>query len=164
MVTGESMVTGASTRGSRTRGLLADHGAVLLAGCLLFLCGLVLQEDAGALQTAPGTGQTPRLPPGATNTLPAIATAMAGNGVIAVTGIDLTGSSVLYVIDTNARQLAIYQASGGSESMQGIKLVGARKIDLDLQLEGFNDKSQYTYEDLEKRFQENAPGAGSPRK
>jgi hypothetical protein len=33
-----------------------------------------------------------------------------------------------------------------------VRLVGARKIDLDLQLVGFHDDSEYSYEDLEKRF------------
>jgi hypothetical protein len=151
----------------RTQNLLKDHGAILLAGCLLLLAGVVLQPSAGALQDENNTGtpaQIPPLPPGATNRIPAIATAMAGNGMIAVTGIDLTGSSVLYLVDTNAKQLAVYQASGGSDSMQGVKLVGARKIDLDLQLEGLNDKSQYSYEDLEKRFQENARPVGQKKK
>ena len=84
--------------------------------------------------------------------------------MIAVTGTDLTGSSILYLIDTENRQLAIYQATGGSEATQGVRLVGARKIDLDLQLVGFNDKSQYTYEELEKRFHANASPSSKPTK
>ncbi len=84
--------------------------------------------------------------------------------MIAVTGIDLTGSSILYLIDTERRQLAVYQASGGTDSMQGVKLVGARKIDLDLQLEGFNDKSQYSYEELEKKFADNQRNVAPPPK
>ncbi len=158
----------ASHRSNPARtGSIHDHGAILLAGCLLLLAGIALQPTAGALQdenTGTTVPQVPQLPAGATNRLPAIATAMSGNGMIAVTGIDLTGSSILYLVDTNAKQLAVYQASGGSESMQGIKLVGARKIDLDLQLEGLNDKSQYSYEDLEQRFQENARVLGGQKK
>ena len=67
---------------------------------------------------------------------------------IAVTGIDLTGSSILYLIDTKSKHLAIYQATGGAESSQGVKLVGARRIDLDLQLDGFNDKSEFRVREL----------------
>jgi hypothetical protein len=82
--------------------------------------------------------------------------------MVAVTGIDLTGSSILYLVDTKNRQLAIYQATGGTSSMQGVKLVGARRIDLDLQLEGYNDKSEYSFEELEKRFGQ-IGGAGAPK-
>jgi hypothetical protein len=74
--------------------------------------------------------------------------------MIAVTGMDVTGASILYLVDTEKKQLAIYQANGGGESTQGLKLVGARKIDLDLQVVGYNDRSQYSYEDLQKRFAE----------
>jgi len=81
--------------------------------------------------------------------------------MIAVTGIDLTGTSILYLVDTEKKQLAIYQATGGSESMQGVKLVGARRIDLDLQLEGFNDRSQYPYDELEQRFAKIRGGAAT---
>ena len=74
--------------------------------------------------------------------------------MIAVTGIDITGASVLYIIDTINPHLAVYQASGGSGSSQGIKLVGARKIELDLMLDGLNDKSEFKYKDLEEQFAE----------
>jgi len=146
--------------------LLNDHGALLFAGALLLVLGLVLQP-AGAVQgSGPGnpTGVTQNPGP-VRQMVPAIATSDSNGSMIAVTGIDLTGSSILYLVDTNSKQLAIYQASGGSDSMQGVKLVGARKIDLDLQLEGYNDKSQYSYEELEKRFQDNLhaqPSKGSP--
>lgn len=140
-----------------------DHGAILLGGVLLLVVGVALQPTAAAVQANNGTN--PAVVQRVVPSLPAIATSDSNASMIAVTGIDLSGSSILYLVDTNARQIAIYQASGGSDSMQGIKLVGARKIDLDLQLEGFNDKSQFTYEALEKKFQENqrAPNA-APKK
>ena len=49
--------------------------------------------------------------------------------MIAVTGVDVTGSSILYLIDTESRHLAVYQAQGGASGTQQIKLVGARNID-----------------------------------
>ncbi|MAE29416.1 MAG: hypothetical protein QF724_07750 [Planctomycetota bacterium] len=91
----------------------------------------------------------------------AFATADSNGSMIAVTGLDVTGASLLYLVDTESKQLAVYQATGGSRSMQGIKLVGARRIDLDLQLDGFNDQSEYTYKELEKEFA--SQGAPSPR-
>ena len=79
--------------------------------------------------------------------------------MIAVTGTDVTGSSILYLVDTESKQLAIYQANGGGKSTQGVRLVGARRIDLDLQLLGFNDKTKdgdtdLPYSVLEAQFQE----------
>ena len=46
---------------------------------------------------------------------------------------------------------------------QNIKLVGARRIDLDLQLHGFNDKTEIdgqplTYDDLSARFEKDVDG------
>lgn len=80
------------------------------------------------------------------------------NTMIAVTGMDVTGQSVLYLVDTENHQLAVYQASGGASSTQGIKLVGARNIRFDLLLDGFNDKTSdnqgrpLTYGALESQF------------
>lgn len=79
------------------------------------------------------------------------------NRMIAVTGMDVTGQSVLYLVDTENLQLAIYQASGGASSTQGVRLVGARNISLDLMLDGFNDKTTdqgqpLGYKELEAKF------------
>lgn len=75
-----------------------------------------------------------------------------GNGIIAVTGSYGVGTSVLYVVDTRTRQLAVYEARGGSASSRKLFLVGARRIDLDLQLEGYNDDSEHSYEKLKDMF------------
>ncbi|MCR9248296.1 MAG: hypothetical protein NXI31_24980 [bacterium] len=74
------------------------------------------------------------------------------NGFVAVTGSYGVGTSVLYVLDTNSRQLAVYEARGGSSEQRRIVLVGARKIDLDLQIEGYNDDSEFDYVRLQKMF------------
>lgn len=146
--------------------LLADHGSILLAGLGLVVLGLAVGPAGAWPQTGGGTGQSEaerlrRL--AEQRPLPAIANSDSNEHMIAVTGIDMTGSSVLYLVDTQNRQLAIYQASGGSESTQGVKLIGARRIDLDLKLYGFNDKSEYTFEELEKRFEDARNGANPPR-
>ena len=80
-------------------------------------------------------------------------TADSNNRMIAVTGIDVTGSSILYLVDTETMRLAVYQANGGSASTQGVKLVGARRIDLDMLLDGLNDESEYTYKELRDEFE-----------
>ncbi len=83
------------------------------------------------------------------------------NGILAVTGSYGVGTSVLYVIDTESKQLAVYEARGGSRSMRRLTLVGARRIDLDLQLRGYNDESEYQYGALEKMFSSRKqPGGG----
>jgi hypothetical protein len=76
-----------------------------------------------------------------------------GNGFVAVTGSYGVGTSVLYLIDTQSRQLAVYEARGGSAEQRRIMLVGARRIDLDLQLQGYNDRSEYEYEQLKELFE-----------
>jgi hypothetical protein len=76
------------------------------------------------------------------------------NGFLAVTGSYGVGTSVLYLVDTNTRQLAVYEARGGSPSMRRLMLVAARRIDLDLQLESYNDESEYHYSTLKRMFEE----------
>lgn len=123
-----------------------SHGWLLAAGSLLALFGLANEPSA---QDAPAQPQTEVIPISG-----GYATADSNGRMIAVTGIDITGASILYLVDTVNPHIAVYQASGGSGSTQGLRLVGARRIDLDLKLDGFNDKSQYKYKDLEEQFQE----------
>jgi len=146
---------------------LDDPGSLLLCGLVLAVVGLAVGPSGAFAQTGGNNGNggnNPNTPPTATvhPPLPAIATSDSNGQMIAVTGIDLTGSSVLYLVDTQNRQLAIYQANGGSDSTQGVKLIGARRIDLDLKLYGFNDKSEYSFEELEKRFGAAKGGAANP--
>jgi len=79
-------------------------------------------------------------------------TAASANGLIAVTGSYGVGTSVLYVVDTVRKQLAVYEARGGSPNASRLFLVGARRIDLDLQLQGYNDMSEFGYEQLQRKF------------
>ena len=141
------------------RSLFRNRGTALFAG--LFLGGLLLSALPSA---APRQGDDrPPPPPPIQPLVPAFGTADSNGAMIAVTGMDITGASILYLVDTNTKHLAIYQASGGAESSQGVKLVGARRIDLDLQLDGYNDKSEYSVRDLERRFSEIGRDARSPK-
>jgi len=81
----------------------------------------------------------------------------AANGFLAVTGSYGVGTSVLYLVDTRNHQLAVYEARGGSTEQRRIVLVGARRIDLDLQLESYNDRSEYQYDRLKEVFQKRDP-------
>lgn len=150
---------------SRTPSLRIGRRAfevLLVAGLVFtaFLAGrgsdtLSAQDRPGPISRPPPSGNTeppPRIEPvfyGEDG-----GSAASANGILAVTGSYGVGTSVLYVIDTASRQLAVYEARGGTESMRRLTLVGARKIDLDLQIEGYNDESEYSYEALRRRFAE----------
>lgn len=128
----------------------------LLAMGVLFILG------AGAV-LEPVWAQDPDAS-GWTSTMAAGGTADSNGSMIAVTGVDMTGQSILYLIDTESQHICVYQATGGSKSTRGIEFVGARRIDLDLQLDGFNDKTEsegrpLRYKDLLKKF-ESAQDAG----
>lgn len=118
---------------------------ILFAGLALVAFGLVTESQDPVTQSVPYS--------------PAFASADSNGSMIAATGVDVTGSSILYLVDTERRQLAVYQAQGGSKSTMSVKFVGARNIDLDLQVNGFNDKSEYSYSDLSKEFAKKKPAA-----
>lgn len=130
-----------------------DPSWFIVAGLLLAVVGLLFepgwaQEDRGDR----GQEQSRILP-----SLAAGGTADSNRSMIAVTGIDVTGQSILYLVDTVGKQLCVYQASGGSSSTQGVKFVGARRIELDLLLDGFNDKTEHNgkalgFKDLQQTF------------
>lgn len=120
-------------------------GWAMVVGLGLLGIGLFWGTPAAGLQTAP-QGTTFAYTP------PAYGDSDANRDLIAVTGPDQTGGSVLWVIDTSSKQIAVYQASGGSDSQAGLRFIGARRIDLDLQVLGYNDRSKQGYEDLEKAF------------
>jgi len=85
-------------------------------------------------------------------------TADSNGHMIAVTGVDITGASLLYLVDTRSRHLSVYQAIGGADSTNNLRWIGARNIDLDLQVDGWNDKSKLSYKDLAAQFGQGARG------
>lgn len=88
--------------------------------------------------------------------------AVSNNGFMAVTGSYGIGTSVLYLFDTNNKQLLVYEARGGTQSMRRLTLVGARRIDLDLQLIDYNDESEYSRSDLARMFRSGAVKRAKP--
>ncbi|MEE8466861.1 MAG: hypothetical protein V3T22_00300 [Planctomycetota bacterium] len=125
-----------------------------LAGLFLLAMTALVFEPASALESQDGDDTRTRIVP----TISGGGNADSNGSMIAVTGMDVTGQSILYLIDTESKQLCIYQASGGSSSTQGVKLVGARRIELDLMLDGFNDKTEsngkaLSFKDLQRAFE-----------
>lgn len=138
----------------------AGFGAMFLLGQLLPIAGAPagLQAQGRGPVNAPAD---PNPTPDATadSTQPVVVPEDGGsgsasnNGFVAVTGSYGVGTSVLYLVDTVNRQIAVYEARGGSAEQRRLVLVGARRIDLDLQLRGYNDRSEYDYRALEELFQ-----------
>src|SRR5262245_12896136 len=93
--------------------LVTGPSSILLAGLALSSLGLFSRaQDPTGTQ---GGGQSnasrsiPVVPP-------AYGTADSNGTMIAVTGVDVTGGSLLYLIDTASRHLSVYQATGGTAS------------------------------------------------
>ena len=78
-------------------------------------------------------------------------TAMNAPNMLAVTGRVMADTSVLYVIDTDKKQLAVYSAFG-----RRLKFIGARKIRYDFELRDYNDEtpSPYRVSDLITKWRE----------
>ncbi len=117
---------------------------MLIAGSLLAAGGYALEPSQGE----PAGDEGPPI----AMTAPVMGNSDSNHRMIAVTGVDITGNNVLYVVDTLNPHIAVYQANGGSKGTRSITLVAARDISLDLQLAGFNDKSEYDFEALQEKF------------
>lgn len=82
-------------------------------------------------------------------------TADSNGAMIAVTGTIGSGVSVLWVINTEDKHLAVYQCRGG----KSIELVAARNIEWDQKIEQFHDESLYPPEKLRREYF-SEPGEG----
>jgi hypothetical protein len=71
-----------------------------------------------------------------------------GRRYVAVTGPFQDGVSLLYVLDQTNDRLMTYEGKGGAANSRKVSLVGVRNIGLDSQLDGFNDESEYSYQEL----------------
>lgn len=129
---------------------------ILLAGLVLVALGLAAESQSGNNDTT----STQRTAPFAT---PGYGTSDSNSRMIAVTGVDVTGGSILYLIDTESRHISVYSAQAGTSSTSNIKWVGGRNIDLDLQVDGFNDKSEHSYKELARRFAASGASATSEK-
>ena len=158
-----------------------NSGWILVAGFALVALGLVAESRPGA-PTEPSNLSIPGVstsfggfapaqeeeqtftPPVALPVTPGYGTADSNGSMIAVTGVDVTGGSLLYLIDTETRHLSVYQATGGTKSTMNLQWVGGRNIDLDMQVDGFNDKSEYSFKELSSRFESKGSAAVPERR
>jgi hypothetical protein len=71
-------------------------------------------------------------------------------------------SAILFVLDPTTSSLAAYEAIPGENG--GLRLLGARKIEHDLELKKYHDRSEYSYDDLKERKQKDAATKGADEK
>lgn len=64
-----------------------------------------------------------------------------------------SGTALLFVLNQRTKVLSLYEGEGGSRATRGLSLVASRKIERDNYVTGYNDRSEYSYQDLVKRFQ-----------
>jgi hypothetical protein len=132
---------------------------ILGAGLSLVALGLAAQSQQGGGNTPPT--QAPQPMRIATQ---GYGTSDSNGRMIAVTGVDVTGGGILYLIDTESRHISVYSAQGGTSSTSSIKWIGGRNIDYDLQVDGFNDKSELSYKELARKFADNGSSVTSDKK
>jgi len=82
-------------------------------------------------------------------------TADAGSRYVAATGQYMDNTSLLYVLDQETQRLAVYEARGGAANSRRVTFIGARNIELDTLLDGFNDESEFSHAELEEEFRDN---------
>jgi hypothetical protein len=83
----------------------------------------------------------------------------ANRDLIAVTGSYGSGASVLYLIDTRTRHLAVYKTDNGRK----LEIVAARNLEYDLKLDTYNDGSEpgFTPDALRQSWIRQRGGAAS---
>jgi len=135
-----------------------------------------LLPDAGAQGTGNGAvpggvkGQPPEAPingplqpTGATPPLPSIRPGLdrstvstrpsdsnSNNRFVAVTCPTIAGDSVLFLVDSEQEQVAVYRFQMG----QGLEYLASRKIEYDLKVSGYRDVSEFSYDRMRELYQQ----------
>ena len=119
--------------------------------------------------TLPGPFRTnSRVDPRGVQAIPGGGTGDSNNRGIALAASIGGGESAVYYFDTVAQRLLVYQYKGivqGSKPLDasdrgGLRLLAARHLDFDLQLEGYRDLSEWTRTRMQKAFDDSASGKG----
>jgi hypothetical protein len=72
--------------------------------------------------------------------------------MIAVTGDVGSGTSVLWLIDTEKKRISVYRSKNG----KNIEWVASRNVELDFKVEGYHDESALSAEELRRRWEKHA--------
>jgi hypothetical protein len=147
--------------------VIAAMAAALLfaAGLLVGRAGESVLPSASAQDSPSGVGGTNRANPGSgititqdplaalksrvTTTGPTASDSNSNNRFVAVTTPIGSGESVLFLLDSEKEQITIYQF----DRNKGLRFIAARKIDYDLKINGYEDRSRYTRNDLKQQFE-----------
>ena len=71
------------------------------------------------------------------------------NRFVAVTSPVGSGESVLFLLDSESEQIAVYRF----HRSKGLEFLAGRKIDYDLRITGYEDRSKYSREDMRRLFE-----------
>ncbi|MHC4549132.1 MAG: hypothetical protein ACYTEZ_10165 [Planctomycetota bacterium] len=74
------------------------------------------------------------------------------NRFVAVTSPIGSGESVLFLIDSESEQIAIYRYRRG----KGLEFLAGRKIEYDLRISGYQDISEFTHDEMKQLYQKQA--------
>ena len=154
-----------------------DYAIATLAAALIFMAGMVVgggdvlpqaaaQDTGTAADTAPGKGGvTITRDPYAglrnriTTTGPTASDSNSNNRFVAVTTPIGSGESALFVLDSEREQITVYRYSRN----RGLKFLAARKIDYDLKIDGYEDKSDYSRSKLKLQYEKQVAKAAAKR-
>jgi hypothetical protein len=87
-----------------------------------------------------------------TTSSPTASDSDSNNRFVAVTSPVGSGESVLFLIDSEKEQIAIYKF----DRNKGLRFLAARKIDYDLKIDGYQDMSEFTRSELRQEYQKQA--------
>ena len=161
-----------------------DYAIATLAAALIFMAGMVFgggdllpQADAQGQNTSGGNnnaggaansnnaggGVTIAQDPLAglrnriTTTAPTASDSNSNNRFVAVTTPIGSGESALFLIDSKKEQVAVYRFSRN----KGLAFLAARKIDYDLKIDGYEDKSEFTRAELKREYEKQVAKAAA---
>lgn len=151
-----------------------DFVIAALAAALIFTAGLLVGGSGSVLpeaaaqdgNSASGTANSGNGPGGngpgitigndplavlrnrVTTTGPTASDSNSNNRFVAVTTPIGSGESALFLIDAETEQLAVYRFLRN----KGLAFMAARKIDYDLKINEWNDRSQYTRDEMKRLY------------
>jgi hypothetical protein len=126
---------------------LATTRTTIVAAALALVVGLVLGLSMGVGRTV-----WEAMRPGAGAAHAQDATADSDGRMIAVTGAVGSGTSVLWLVDTETKRVSVYR----SELGKNLVWVAARNVAHDFKVEGYNDESSKSAEELRRLWEQHA--------
>jgi hypothetical protein len=113
--------------------------------------GGLIPQQPGAPATGVTIGQDPLAPlrSRTTTSSPTASDSNSNNRFVAVTSPIGSGESVLFLVDSEKEQIAIYKFNRN----KGLVFLAARKIDYDLMIDGYQDMSEFTRSELKQEYQ-----------